>query len=123
MSDWNGVSDMWLARTLGAFAGACVSLVYMLPKSAQEAATRFLSGVTCGLVFGGPAGVWLAEKLEIATALSPSEILLAGSSAASLGAWWGLGAAARIAGRLGRETVSARGVIVLTPGERDETAG
>ncbi|OLP54922.1 hypothetical protein BJF92_14085 [Rhizobium rhizosphaerae] len=108
MADWNGVSDVWLARLLGALAGASVSLVYMLPKSAQEAAIRFLTGLACGLVFGGPAGLWLSRKLEIAPALSASEMLLTGSAAASLGAWWGLGAIARLADRLGRGTPNGR---------------
>ncbi len=99
-NDPNLWPSLWTERTLGAVAGALVSVVYMLPKGRQEAASRFVTGLCCGLVFGGEAGLWLVGKLAIAN-LSPSEIMLSGSAAASISAWWGLGLLARIAERMG----------------------
>lgn len=94
--------DMLAARLIGAVAGALVSLAYMLPKGAREAAARGFAGVASGLVFGGPAGVALAQRMSVAELLSPAETLLMGSAAASMTAWWVLGALARIAERGGR---------------------
>jgi hypothetical protein len=94
---------LWIARGLGAVAGAAVSLVYLLPRERHEAATRFLTGVVCGLVFGGPTGLWAVERLGIAGRMSSAELLLTGSAAASLCAWWALGAAVRMSRRYGRD--------------------
>ena len=102
MSDINPDHSMLAMRIAGALAGALVSLAYMMPKSAREAATRAIAGVISGLVFGGPAGVALAHWMGVGGLLSPSETLLTGSAAASLTAWWVLGALARIAARTGR---------------------
>ena len=101
MAEFGNDPGLWAARGLGAAAGAAVSLVYMLPKGRREAASRFFTGMICGLIFGGPSGVWLVAKLGIAGTLSGTEVMLAGSAAASLAAWWVLGAAARIAERYG----------------------
>jgi hypothetical protein len=100
MADFSGC--FWMERTIGASAGAAVSLVYMLPADRREAACRFVAGVVSGLVFGGPAGVVLAGRLGIAAHLSASEIMLSGAAAVSLCAWWGLGGLARVARRWGR---------------------
>lgn len=91
-----------MERTIGASAGAAVSLVYMLPADHREAACRFLAGVISGLVFGGPAGVLIAARLGIAAHLTASEIMLSGAAAVSLTAWWALGVLARVARRWGR---------------------
>lgn len=90
------------ARIIGAIAGALVSLAYMMPKGAREAAARAFAGIASGLVFGSPAGVALARQLGVAELLSPAETLLMGAAAASMSAWWALGALARIADRAGR---------------------
>ena len=68
MADFSG--GFWMERTIGASAGAAVSLIYMLPADRREAACRFVAGLVSGLVFGGPAGVLLAGRLGIATHLS-----------------------------------------------------
>lgn len=100
MTDFSG--GFWMERTIGASAGAAVSLVYMLPADRREAACRFLAGVISGLVFGGPAGVLIADRLGIAVHLTASEIMLSGAAAVSLTAWWALGVLARVARRGGR---------------------
>lgn len=97
-------AGVWAARAVGAVAGASVSLIYLLPKSRREALSRFATGVSCGLIFGGPAGIWLAERLAISDAVSGSDLMLAGSAAASLCAWWVLGALSRIAARYGKKS-------------------
>jgi len=102
MADFSSDAGLWAERAVGAAAGAAVSLIYLLPKSRREAASRFFTGLACGMTFGGPAGAWLAERLELSGALSASELMLSGSAAASLCAWWGLGILSRLAGRLGR---------------------
>ena len=101
MADFSG--GFWMERTIGASAGAAVSLVYMLPADRREAACRFVGGLVSGLVFGGPAGVLLAGRLGIAAHLSASEIMLSGAAAVSLSAWWALGVLARLARRWGRK--------------------
>lgn len=103
MADIGNDATLWAARGIGSAAGAAVSLVYMLPKGRREAASRFATGLACGLIFGGPTGLWLGDALGIAARLSQIEMLLAGSAAASLGAWWALGAIARIAERYGKK--------------------
>ncbi len=107
MTDFSG-ADGWLAeRIAGSTAGAAVSLIYLVPGSHREAATRFFSGLCCGLVFGGPAGLWLESWLGLGDRLSGPELMLSGSAFASLVAWWGLGALARIAARAARNQAAA----------------
>lgn len=101
MADFGHDAGVWAAKALGATAGAGVSLVYLLPKSRREAACRFLTGLCCGLIFGGPTGVLLAERLGIGADLSGLDVMLTGSAAASLCAWWVLGALSRLAERYG----------------------
>jgi Family of unknown function (DUF6107) len=101
MADLGHDGGLMAAKVIGATAGAWVSLVYMLPQGRREAASRFLTGLSCGLIFGGPAGLWLAARLGIAGQLSPLEMTLTGSAAASLCAWWVLGAVSRVASRYG----------------------
>jgi len=100
--DPGAMFGVWAAKTAGAFAGAGVSLIYLLPKSRREAAGRFLTGMTCGLIFGGPTGLWLMERLGISGMLSAAETMLAGSAAASLWARWALGALSRMAAKYGK---------------------
>jgi hypothetical protein len=99
MSDFSNDAGLWVERAIGASAGAAVSLIYLLPKNRREAASRFLTGLACGMTFGGPAGAWIVGRLELAGTLSASEIMLSGSAAASLCAWWGLGILSRLAER------------------------
>ena len=99
MADFGNDPGLWAAKGIGAAAGAAVSLIYMLPQSRREAASRFFTGLSCGLVFGGPAGLWIVAKLDIAGRLSGAEVMLTGSAASSLVAWWVLGAAVRLAER------------------------
>ncbi|KAA0699966.1 hypothetical protein DTW90_11725 [Neorhizobium sp. P12A] len=102
MADFSNDAGLWTARAVGASAGAAVSLIYLLPKNRREAASRFFTGLACGIIFGGPAGVWIAERLALSDTLSAFETMLSGSAAASLCAWWGLGILHRVAGRFGR---------------------
>lgn len=99
MADFVHDPGLWMERTLGASAGAAISLVYMLPKGKREAASRFLTGLISGMIFGGPAGSFLAARLGLAGTLSGSEIMLSGAAAISLSAWWGLGLLQRIGER------------------------
>ncbi len=100
MADFS--SGFWMERTIGASAGAAVSLIYMLPADRREAACRFIAGLVSGMVFGGPAGVLIAGRLGLSSHLSGSEIMLSGAAAVSLTAWWALGVLARLARRWGR---------------------
>lgn len=90
---------LWLAKGAGAVAGSAISLAYVLPSGRRDAAIRFAVGVACGLVFGGTAGVKLASELGLSGALGAGEVLLMGSAAASLCAWWGLGLLKTVLGR------------------------
>jgi hypothetical protein len=101
MADFSNEAGLWATRALGASAGAAVSLVYLLPKNRREAASRFFTGLACGTIFGGPSGIWIAERLDLVDRLSVSEVMLSGSAASSLCAWWALGILQRIAGRYG----------------------
>ncbi|MGG7518508.1 DUF6107 family protein [Allorhizobium undicola] len=103
MSDFGSDPHLWSARMTGAMAGAAISLVYLLPQSRREAASRFVTGVVFGLIFGGPTGQWLGMRLGIADQLSSQETMLAGATTASLMAWWALGALTRLAARFGRD--------------------
>ena len=40
----------------------------------------FVTGVAIGLIFGRPAGLWLAGTLDLLPGLSAGEILLSGSA-------------------------------------------
>lgn len=101
MADFVHDPGLWATRVIGACAGAGVSLIYLLPNGRREAACRFLTGLACGLIFGGPAGVWIGRVLDISEDLSGADTMLTGSAAASLCAWWGLGLLARLAARYG----------------------
>jgi hypothetical protein len=102
MADLGNTSGLFASRTVGALSGAAISLIYMLPKSEREAVCRFLAGLVSGVIFGGPVGVWLAVRMSIIDALSPSEIVLSGAAAVSLCSWWALGLLERLAKRWGR---------------------
>lgn len=104
MQDMGPDPSIMAARIAGAVCGALVSFAYMMPRGAREAAARAVVGIACGLVFGGPAGVALSQKMGVTALLSPDETLLMGSAAASLAAWWVLGVLTRIADRTGRGT-------------------
>lgn len=91
MSDLSNATLVWVAKVVGAVAGSAVSLAYILPHGRREAASRFAVGVVCGLVFGGTAGLKIAAELGIEGAIGPNEMMLMGSAAASLCAWWALG--------------------------------
>ncbi|WP_099865122.1 DUF6107 family protein [Pararhizobium haloflavum] len=99
MTDVAQEFGIWLAKGLGAMAGALISLVYLLPKGRREAAGRFFIGMASGVIFGGATGVALSDWLAIGERLTTLEITLMGSAAASLCAWWALGVLARMAER------------------------
>ena len=101
-NDPGALAGIWAAKAVGATAGAGVSLIYLLPRDGQEAASRFFTSMCCGLIFGGPVGFWLVERMGISDRISTSEVMLTGSAAASLSAWWVMGALARVAARYGR---------------------
>ncbi len=103
MAHLPGDTSLWATRLVGASAGAAVSLIYLLPKTRREAAMRFFTGLACGLIFGGPTGVWASERLNVSHVLAASDIMLAGSAAASLCAWWALGILSRLADRYGQK--------------------
>lgn len=86
---------LWLAKIAGAAVGSAISLAYILPSGRREAAVRFAVGVACGLVFGGTAGLKIATELGIAGKIGNGELVLMGSAAASLCAWWALGLISR----------------------------
>lgn len=96
MTDISGTAWLWAAKGAGAVAGSAVSLAYILPQGRREAAARFAVGVVCGLVFGGTAGLKIAVELGVDGLLGPAETMLMGSAAASLCAWWALGAVMRV---------------------------
>ncbi|MBB5703715.1 hypothetical protein FHS76_003625 [Ochrobactrum daejeonense] len=96
----SGPAWIWFAKMAGAVAGSAVSLAYMLPHGRREAAIRFAVGIICGMVFGGAAGVKIAEALALDGLLGRAELMLMGSAAASLAAWSALGVFRRFAERL-----------------------
>ncbi|MBL0936183.1 DUF6107 family protein [Aliihoeflea sp. 2WW] len=87
---------LWLAKFAGAIAGSAISVAYVLPRGRREAALRFTVGVVSGLIFGGAAGLKIASELDVGSALGAFEIMLMGSAAASLSAWWALGLVMRL---------------------------
>jgi hypothetical protein len=103
MSDFPPEAPLWGARVCGAVAGAAISLVYLLPRSKREAASRFFTGLAFGLIFATPTGQWLARQLDLMEGLSSPEIMLSGATMASLMAWWVLGALSRLAGKYGNK--------------------
>ncbi|MEX6505627.1 DUF6107 family protein [Jiella sp. M17.18] len=100
---------LWLSKIAGAAAGSAISVAYLLPRGRREAALRFLIGLVTGVVFGPPAGLMLAERLKLGSALDPLDLALMGSAAASLCAWWALGILARFAEGLFRPRGEAPG--------------
>lgn len=103
LSDTVMTSDatlVWFAKIAGAVAGSAVSLAYMLPKGKREAGIRFAVGIICGMIFGGAAGVKIAETLSLEALLGRAELMLMGSTAASLAAWSVLGILKRFAERM-----------------------
>lgn len=107
MTDITPASTVWLAKIAGAVAGSAISLAYLFPKTRREAATRFLTGVTGGVVFGTTAGVAVAERLAISDVLSDIETVLMGAALASVSIWWAMGFAIRLADRNGGHSKSA----------------
>lgn len=91
MTDFAEAAWLWLAKGAGAIAGSAISIAYILPASRRDAAIRFAVGVACGLVFGAAVGLKIATELGIDGVLGPFELMLTGSAAASLCAWWALG--------------------------------
>lgn len=87
---------LWAAKFIGAFAGSAISLAYILPKGRREAAIRFASGVTGGLVLGTTVGAYVAHELSIDTIMTDFEVVMMGSSVASLFLWWAIGFVLRI---------------------------
>ena len=96
MSEVTQDAWLWAAKGAGAVAGSAISLAYLLPDGRRDAAVRFAVGVVCGLVFGGTAGVKIAVELGVERLIGPTETMLMGSAAASLCAWWAVGAVIRI---------------------------
>ena len=94
---------VWAAKGAGATLGSAISLAYLLPRGPREAAIRFAVGATTGLVFGSAAGLWLAAELGLDGRLPETELALVGSAAASLTAWWAIGAVQRFAERIARD--------------------
>lgn len=91
MTDLSQPAWVWIAKGAGAVAGSAISLAYILPHGRREAAARFAVGVVCGLVFGGTAGLKISTELGVENVIGPVELMLMGSAAASLCAWWVLG--------------------------------
>ena len=86
---------LWVARVSGAILGSAISIAYVLPKGRREAAIRFLTGVSIGIIFGPAASAGLLRRLGLAGDLSRFEVALMGAAGASLAAWWALGALRR----------------------------
>ncbi len=91
---------IWGAKIGGAVAGSAISLAFVLPVDRREAAVRFAVGVVAGLVFGGVAGLELAVQIGLEDKVGPVELMLTGSAAASLCAWWALGVLAKVARKM-----------------------
>ncbi len=102
MTEFVDAAWLWLAKGAGAVAGSAISLAYILPHGRREAALRFAVGTVCGLVFGGAAGLKIAAELGIGDKIAAAEMVLMGSAAASLCAWWALGFVFRAFERGGR---------------------
>ena len=100
---------IWSAKLIGAIGGSVVSIAYLLPNGRREAAVRFLAGAVTGLVFGGPAGMALADQTGFTERIGAAELALMGSAAASLCAWWALGVLQRFAEGLFASSSKERG--------------
>ena len=96
MSEVTQDAWLWAAKGAGAVAGSAISLAYILPQGRRDAAVRFAVGVVCGLVFGGTAGLKITAELGVDQMIGIGETMLMGSAAASLCAWWALGAVIRM---------------------------
>ena len=96
MTDMTEAAWLWVAKGAGAVAGSAISLAYVLPRGRREAAARFAVGVVSGMIFGSTAGLKIATELGIRELIGTAEIMLMGSAAASLCAWWALGFVKRI---------------------------
>ncbi len=101
MTELTDAAWLWVAKGAGAVVGSAISLAYILPHGRREAAVRFAVGVACGLVFGGTAGLKIASVLGIDRLIGAGEMMLMGSAAASLCAWWVLGVMLRTLERYG----------------------
>jgi hypothetical protein len=99
----NDTAMIWLARAVGAAAGSAISLAYILPRGRREAAVRFAVGLVSGLVFGGGVGLKIAVELGLGHELGQVELMLMGSAAASLCAWWALSFVMRLFERGNRD--------------------
>lgn len=99
-------SALWIAKFIGAFAGSAISIAYVLPKGRREAAIRFATGVTGGLVLGTTVGAYVSHELHIDKILTEFEVVLMGSSIASLFLWWAIGLVLRVTDS--RSTVSTK---------------
>ena len=97
---------IWLAKLIGAVAGSLISIAYILPHGRREAVLRLCVGVVTGLIFGGAAGVKIADSLDLLDKVSSFEISIVGAAFASLCAWWGLGVLQRLAERLPLNTTA-----------------
>ncbi len=91
---------MLLAKLVGALAGSLISIAYILPKGRREAFARLCVGLVTGLIFGGTAGVKIADFLGLLGKVSTVEVALIGAAFASLSAWWALGILERLAQQL-----------------------
>lgn len=97
-SYWAEISPTLLfAKAAGAFAGSLISIAYLLPRGRREAMLRLTVGMVSGIVFGGPAGLKIADALDLPSRLSLFETSLMGAAATSLSAWWALGLLHRFA--------------------------
>ncbi|WP_018687353.1 DUF6107 family protein [Ahrensia kielensis] len=97
--DISPFETLWIAKLLGALAGSAISLAYVLPAGKREAAIRFLTGLTAGLVFGFPTGLWIADSFSFGGRLNDFEIALMGAAFSSLAIWTALGFALRFVDR------------------------
>jgi len=82
---------LWASKAVGAVAGSAISIAYILPRGRREAAIRFMTGVTGGMMFGTTIGAHVSERLGVTDVLDPSEIVLMGSGLASVFFWWAIG--------------------------------
>lgn len=93
--DISPFETLWFAKLIGALAGSAISLAYVLPAGKREAAIRFMTGLTAGLVFGFPAGLWIAGHFSLDNKLTDFEVALMGAAFSSLVIWTALGFALR----------------------------
>lgn len=82
---------LWVAKIIGALAGSAISIAYVLPRGRRDAAIRFATGVAGGMVLGTTVGAYVSHELGIDTLLNDFEVVLMGSSVASLFLWWAIG--------------------------------